>query len=99
MMQTFPFEIPSGITIIPEISGSVSLGTTVLPFETVSANTFSGNNIYRQGVELTNYTLPATVNATVFSGTMISGNTGNFTGNLQLISKKAHDFNRGMNCV
>jgi hypothetical protein len=45
MTQTYPFEIPSGISFIPYVSGSNSLGTASQPFGTVYANHISGTEI------------------------------------------------------
>lgn len=109
MTQTYPYSIPSGTDIIPESSGTSSLGSLAYPFasivtnaisvsgspftpytdaqaravvsgtspitvtnalvgisstptfttvnaSTLSGTTVSGNNFYRQGVELTQYT-------------------------------------------
>lgn len=42
-MKTYPNSVPSGISILPEVSGLGAYGSSTLPFGTMYANTFVGD--------------------------------------------------------
>jgi hypothetical protein len=60
MAQTFPFSVPSGSNITPDVSGTANLGSTSLYF----------SNVYANNVSAVSLTVPA-VNVT---GATVSGN-------------------------
>ncbi len=41
-MSTYPFQVPSGINIVPDISGNNSLGTALKPFNGIFLTSMNG---------------------------------------------------------
>lgn len=73
-METYPFSIPSGVNIIPDISGINNIGSSTLPL----------NYIYSDNISLLNYIIPSTPPTTKDSdgvpGQIIMGTDGYFYG-------------------
>jgi hypothetical protein len=73
-MKTYPFQVPSGINIIPQISGAgiggVSIGSTSLPFASMTAQTgtYATLSIGGQLTSASGATFSSTVSGTSFIG-------------------------------
>ena len=78
-MQTFPYQLPSGSNIIPNISGINNLGSINYPFSEIYAKTGYFTNVSGMSpisiLSDTNLTEGTTLTAPIISGTTISGDT------------------------
>ena len=74
----YPFQVPSGITVVPDISGSASLGSPATPFSNIYAN-----SIYQNGVLVSTSGGSSGSYLPLTGGTLtggLSGTSANFTG-------------------